>query len=62
MPAVEDAVIGIIVDRHADGYKVDIGAAQLASLPALAFEGATKRNRATLEVCSSVFMYLILFY
>lgn len=43
-------MVGVIVDRHAEGWKVDIGAAQLASLPALAFEGATKRNRPPLVV------------
>jgi exosome complex component RRP40 len=43
-------VIGIITHRHADGYRVDIGSAHSASLDALAFEGASKRNRPNLKV------------
>lgn len=44
--------MGIITGRHAEGYRVDIGASQLASLDALAFEGATKRSKPNLKVSS----------
>ncbi len=50
---VEDMVIGIVVDKHTEGYKLDIRSHFPAVLPALAFEGATKRNRPHLEVHSS---------
>jgi exosome complex component RRP40 len=50
VPAVGEPVIGIIVARHAEGYRVDIGASQMASLEALAFEGATKRSKPKLKV------------
>lgn len=50
VPAVEDMVVGIVRERHGEGFKVDIGSAFLASLSALAFEGATKKNRPNLAV------------
>ena len=42
--AQKELVLGTIIARHADGYRVDLGTAQMATLDALAFEGATKRN------------------
>lgn len=50
MPALGEPVIGVIVARHAEGYRVDIGSAQMAALDALAFEDATKRNKPNLKV------------
>ncbi|SCV70004.1 BQ2448_1398 [Microbotryum intermedium] len=50
IPQPPEPVIGIIVARHAEGYRVDIGSSQAASLDALAFEGATKRNKPNLKV------------
>lgn len=50
IPAAQESVIGTVVARHAEGYRVDIGSAQMASLDALAFEGATKRNKPNLKV------------
>jgi exosome complex component RRP40 len=46
----KDLVLGTIINRHAEGYRVDIGSAQMASLDALAFEGATKRSKPNLKV------------
>jgi exosome complex component RRP40 len=46
-------VLGTVVARHADGYRVDIGTAQMASLDGLAFEGATKRSKPNLKVCKT---------
>lgn len=43
-------MIGIITGRHTEGYRVDIGSSQSASLDALAFEGATKRSKPNLKV------------
>lgn len=51
MPAQKDIVLGIIIARHADGYRVDLGCSQMAQLDALAFEGATKRSKPNLKVC-----------
>ncbi|MBW0508665.1 hypothetical protein O181_048380 [Austropuccinia psidii MF-1] len=53
--ALGDPVIGIIVGKHADGYRVDIGTAQSASLDGLAFEGATKRNKPNLKIGAVVY-------
>ncbi|PPQ74427.1 hypothetical protein CVT26_001410, partial [Gymnopilus dilepis] len=55
VPAPQEQVIGTIVQKVGEGYRVDIGAAHLASLDALAFEGATKRNRPNLKVGSLVY-------
>lgn len=50
MPAPKDLVLGTIIARHAEGYRVDVGSAQMATLDALAFEGATKRSKPNLKV------------
>lgn len=50
IPAAQESVVGTIVARHGEGYRVDIGGAHMASLDALAFENATKRNRPNLKV------------
>eukprot|EP00232_Nephroselmis_pyriformis_P026659 CAMPEP_0182857518 /NCGR_PEP_ID=MMETSP0034_2-20130328/3095_1 /TAXON_ID=156128 /ORGANISM="Nephroselmis pyriformis, Strain CCMP717" /LENGTH=243 /DNA_ID=CAMNT_0024988759 /DNA_START=103 /DNA_END=831 /DNA_ORIENTATION=- len=54
IPAVEDMVIGTVLNKHAENIEVDIGAPFQAQLPALAFEGATKRNRPNLQVGQAV--------
>ena len=38
-------MIGVVVGKTVEHYKVDIGTAQPALLGVLAFEGATKRNK-----------------
>lgn len=50
VPLIGDVVIGLVVERFSEGYKVDLRAPTPASLNALAFEGATKRNRPHIEV------------
>ncbi|TIB94031.1 hypothetical protein E3Q19_00663, partial [Wallemia mellicola] len=45
-----DSVIGQVIFRGSEGYRVDIGTATTANLDALAFEGATKRNKPNLKV------------
>jgi len=52
IPRQGDLVIGIVSQRGAEAYKMDIRAPCSAYLPTLAFNGATKRNRPTLEVGS----------
>ncbi|KPV71760.1 uncharacterized protein RHOBADRAFT_47464 [Rhodotorula graminis WP1] len=58
-PQPPEPVLGIIIARHAEGYRVDIGGAQAASLDALAFEGATKRNKPNLKVGTLVYAHLL---
>ncbi len=55
MPSPDDAVIGTIVTRHSESYDVDIGAPFRATLSALAFEGAVRRNRPNLKVGDLVY-------
>lgn len=41
--------MGVVVERHAENFHVDIGAPFPALLDTLAFEGATRRNRPNLS-------------
>ena len=50
IPAVEESVIGIITEKYGENFAVDVGGPFTASLPVLAFEGATRRNRPNLQV------------
>ena len=51
IPAAQESVIGVVVGKNgAEGFRVDIGGPHNANLDALAFEGATKRNRPNLKV------------
>ncbi|KAJ0402697.1 hypothetical protein P43SY_007839 [Pythium insidiosum] len=52
---LDDGVIGVVTDRNADFYRVNIGAASAVTLGALAFDGATKRNRPSLRIGSLVY-------
>jgi len=54
-PHVEDNVIGVVTDVFTESYKVDIRAASAAQLSTLAFDGATKRNRPSLDRGALVF-------
>lgn len=58
LPAEGDEVIGIVVDRHAENYLVDIGGPFRALLPILAFEGATRRNRPYLNSGDLVYVLI----
>jgi len=60
VPSVEDMVIGLILERHGDNYKVDIGSAHPATLSSLSFEGATRKNRPNFKVGSVVYARVIL--
>jgi exosome complex RNA-binding protein Rrp4 len=59
IPAPKDLVLGTIIHRHSEGYRVDLGSAQMASLDALAFEGATKRSKPNLKVSRSFWAFNI---
>jgi len=45
-------VLGVVTKASARQYRVDIGGSVAATLPELAFEGATKRNKQNLQVLS----------
>lgn len=50
VPAPQESVIGVIIQKVGEGFRVDIGSAHYASLDGLAFESATKRNKPNLKV------------
>ncbi|RUP44492.1 LOW QUALITY PROTEIN: hypothetical protein BC936DRAFT_149384 [Jimgerdemannia flammicorona] len=60
IPATGESVIGIVCGRLTEGFKVDIGAAQQALLPYLAFEGVTKKSRPNFLVGALVYARLSL--
>lgn len=53
VPAPQESVIGVVLGRSGEGWRVDIGSAHSALLDGLAFEGATKRSKPNLKVRSS---------
>eukprot|EP00008_Paramoeba_atlantica_P013222 CAMPEP_0201479152 /NCGR_PEP_ID=MMETSP0151_2-20130828/3873_1 /ASSEMBLY_ACC=CAM_ASM_000257 /TAXON_ID=200890 /ORGANISM="Paramoeba atlantica, Strain 621/1 / CCAP 1560/9" /LENGTH=197 /DNA_ID=CAMNT_0047860503 /DNA_START=146 /DNA_END=736 /DNA_ORIENTATION=+ len=57
--ATEDLVIGVVVEKHSEDFKVDLGCADLATLPCLAFEGASRKNRPNLVVGSLVYARVV---
>jgi len=60
IPRTGDSVIGTITDRHAEEYRLNIGASSTALLPTLAFDGASKRNKPNLQVGDLVYGRLVL--
>ncbi|KAI0747455.1 hypothetical protein BC629DRAFT_1610031 [Irpex lacteus] len=58
-PTAQESVVGVVISRSGEGWRVDIGAAHMASLDGtldgLVFEGATKRNRSNLKVDSVIY-------
>lgn len=59
IPNVEDTVVGIMVDRRSEMFILDIGGPAFASLPILAFEGATRRNIPNLQVGAAVYARVV---
>ncbi|PSN53314.1 Exosome complex component RRP40 [Blattella germanica] len=59
IPARGETVVGIVLSKGGEIYKVDIGSSEQASLSYLAFEGATKSNRPDIKVGDLVFAKLL---
>ncbi|KAJ9103875.1 hypothetical protein QFC21_002337 [Naganishia friedmannii] len=55
VPSVGESVIGVVMGRQGESFKVDIGTAQTAQLSQYAFEGATKQMKPRLETGTVVF-------
>ena len=51
MPVRGDNIIGIVISKVGDAFKVQIGSSEEASLSSLAFPGATKKNKPNIQVC-----------
>lgn len=58
-PAVGDMVIGIVTDKNADFYRLKVHGTTTATLPTLAFDGATKRNKPSLAIGTPVFARVV---
>jgi exosome complex component RRP40 len=59
IPREGDMVVGVVTDKHAEQFNIDIRAPFLAKLPVLAFDGATKANRPNLSVGALVYCRVI---
>lgn len=59
IPVRGDHVIGIVVAKMGDFFRVDIGSSEPASMSYLAFEGATKKNRPDVHVEDAIFGRLL---
>ncbi|RHZ81408.1 hypothetical protein Glove_120g76 [Diversispora epigaea] len=55
IPATGENVVGRIIGKVGEVYRVDIGSAHQALLPFLAFENATKKNRPALNIGDLVY-------
>jgi len=60
VPALGEHVVGVVVEKLSEEYRVDLGCSSPAALPVLAFDGATRRNRPNLHVGSLVFARVVL--
>lgn len=60
IPARGETVIGIVVQKAGDIFRVDIGASDTACLSYQAFEGATKKNRPDVNVGDLVFAKMLI--
>jgi exosome complex component RRP40 len=58
-PQVDDLVIGTVINKQGETFTLDLRAPFPASLSALAFEGATRRNRPNLNIGDAVYARVI---
>lgn len=59
VPVRGDHVIGVVIAKMGDFFRVDIGTSEPACMSYLAFEGATKKNRPDVHVEDAIFGRLI---
>lgn len=59
VPARGETVIGTIVQKSGDIFRVDVGGACPATLSYLSFEGATKKNRPIVQVGDIVYAKML---
>lgn len=62
IPSKGETVIGLVIQKAGDIFRIDIGASEPAVLSYLAFEGATKKNRPDVNVGDLVFAKLLVAY
>lgn len=56
---LENTVVGVVIERHSEEYRIALHGTDTAILPVLAFEGATKRNKPSLTVGTAVFARVV---
>jgi len=57
--AVGDEVIGVVVGKPGEVFSVDVGGARPGTLSFLSFEGATRRNRPSVEIEDLLFCRVV---
>ncbi|EJC98493.1 uncharacterized protein FOMMEDRAFT_149221 [Fomitiporia mediterranea MF3/22] len=55
VPAPQEYVVGTVIAKAGEGWRIDIGGAHMASLDGYAFEGATKRNKPNFKINSLIY-------
>jgi len=60
VPTRGDNVIGVVVNKLGDYFKVQIGSSEEASLSSIAFQGATKKNKPNVQIGDLVFAKLLI--
>lgn len=59
IPKKGDLVVGVVTKKAGDTLRVDIGSAELACLPMLAFEGATKKMKPEVNVGDAIYARML---
>lgn len=58
-PALDDMVVAVVLEKHSEEYRVDLNGADTATLSALAFEGASKKNKPILQPGACVYARVV---
>ncbi|XP_068633583.1 exosome complex component RRP40 [Battus philenor] len=59
IPARGENVIGVVVQKAGDIFRVDVGSSMTAALSYLSFEGATKKNRPDVQIGDVVYAKML---
>jgi exosome complex component RRP40 len=59
VPAIRDTVVGVVLERRMETYRIEIGGTCAASLPHLAFDGASRRNKPDLPIGTLVYARVV---
>lgn len=59
VPAVGDTVVGVVLERRVETYRVEIGGTCAAQLPHLAFDGASRRNKPDLPIGTLIYARVV---
>ncbi|KAL0882851.1 hypothetical protein ABMA27_016382 [Loxostege sticticalis] len=59
VPARGENVIGVVIQKAGDSFRVDVGGSCSATLSYLSFEGATKKNRPEVQVGDVIYAKML---